>query len=265
MSYRIIQLPQQNPSSTLDWVKWAREEGLLMAVADCDVERCQHCYGSVGHGFTLCQNCEQYGTLDGWTVRHVLDAVVPITYSPDDGLESLLHQYKKSPPGRERRSFGSALGSVVYEFIERHLECLTSVGGIDVATIVPPTKPRSFGPLRYAIEERVDVGWPFPWRFDLLENHTGRRPPRGVLQPDLYTLTSDLDLAGMTVLLADDTWTSGSTMVSAASLLRDAGAARVVGLPIGRQVRSGTYGTSQDLYDTAHHQRWRLGRCVLCP
>ena len=267
MSYRDIVVPASGFGTTIEYIRWLKASAMLMGVADVDAERCGVCYGAVNVGWSTCRNCDGFVVIppSGWP-RPILDAVAPITYSPDDGFESLLHQYKKTVRGTQRDLLGSALGSVVSAFVERHQDCLQRGGAIDIATVVPPTKARSFAPMQFAIEERLaDAAWPFPWQFDLLSNATGERRQRGDVEADRYRLADESDVEGMVILLADDTWTSGSTMASAATVLKAAGAARVIGMPVGRQVRGSSFGSSQQLYDAAHDNPWRLSRCVLCP
>jgi predicted amidophosphoribosyltransferase len=264
VSYRDIRLPGGDVRTIEEYVSWADREGLLQGIAGCDADRCPHCFGATFEGAVTCQNCAGYADLDGWTMHHVIDLVVPITYSPDNGLESLLHRYKWSDPGERRDRFGSAIASMLYTFLARHGACLEADGPIDFAVVVPPTKDRGWKPLRYAIERRIRVDWPLPWRFDLVTKIGAERPGRGHMRPDLYGLTDSDEVDGQSILVVDDTWTSGSTMASVAQLLKAAGAARVVGVPIGRQVHGSTFGNSQALYDAAQNTPWSESRCLVC-
>jgi orotate phosphoribosyltransferase len=79
-----------------------------------------------------------------------------------------------------------------------------------------------------------------------------------------YSLSPGRDVTAATVLVVDDTWTSGVSMASVGYCLRQAGAAAVVGLPLGRQVGSNDYGTTRALRDQILEREWTLSTCVLC-
>lgn len=67
--------------------------------------------------------------------------------------------------------------------------------------------------------------------------------------PDRYATARRLD--GESVLLIDDTWVSGSSAQSAAAALRNAAAARVGCVVIGRWLTpsfGGEWGTIRDMY-----------------
>lgn len=265
MSYLDPLRPPAGLRTTDAHVEWAAQGGLLMPVAGLLTERCEHCYGSVGLGYEQCSNCQRYADYEGWDVRYFVDYVVPVTYSSDDGFESLLHQFKnfESTTTGTRQRLGAVIASLLYEFLTHHLDCLCAGKAFDFATLVPPRQKRAYTPMRLALDQ-LRGGWPVPWVHDLVVNAGGRRPGRGIVLPNLYELDPHRDIDDASILLVDDTWTSGSTMVSVARRLKQAGAARVVGLPLGRQVKDEAFGSSHDLYREAHARQWSLDRCVLC-
>lgn len=70
---------------------------------------------------------------------------------------------------------------------------------------------------------------------------------------------------GSSVLLLDDTWTSGSSAASSATALKDAGASHVTVLTLGRQLNLETnYGSTAEIYDGRHGEDWDLSDCVIC-
>jgi hypothetical protein len=94
---------------------------------------CRLCFGPVGttyNGelFPFCERCYRY--------RGILDALVPITYSLDSGLESMLHDFKDWA-GYEW--FSMPLGSMISTFLRTHKSCIEQGmgGSIDVAIPVP--------------------------------------------------------------------------------------------------------------------------------
>jgi len=258
VSYRNIARPPRYTSmDTTDvWCDWLSKERLVLPVSKGRC--CRVCHGAVGYGrneepYGRCRNCLDY--------IGALDALVPISYSVDDGLESLLHRYKDF--GERYQWMAAPLASLTVEFLLGHRRCLeTRAGSFDRALTVPSGgTSRGFDHLRTAIE-MVDE-WPIPWDFNVLTKAKPGRPPRGTADPSFYRLTQGASVTGSRILLFDDTWTSGATMASAAQCLRDHGAHRVVGLTVGRQLRSG-WGTSDELISTARQQAFDLGRCVIC-
>ena len=190
----------------------------------------------------------------------IIDGLVPIAYSVDSGLESMLHEYKDWGPGR--RWMAIPLGCVLREFLDTHLGCIEDrFGHIEMAVPVPSASSnRDFDHLELLTEIFDD--WPVEWRSDILEKSPGGRPERGVVSPDLFQLQDGIQIEGRTVLLFDDTWTSGSSLVSAAARLRMNGVGTIVGLTLGRQLHSGFENASQ-LIDDARALEFDNSMCVL--
>jgi len=177
------------------------------------------------------------------------------------GLESLLHQYKDWGP--DYTWMARPLASVLYEFLSAHLSCIEArYEACDVAAIVPRANAsRPFDHLTTVIE-RLDQ-WPVVWDTGLLQKVGQDRPSRGTVDPNVYRVADGRAVTGKTILLVDDTWTSGSSLVSAASRLMADGAAAVVGLTIGRQLR-GDFGTTHDVITAVEARTFDNRRCVLC-
>jgi len=244
--------------SATNWVRWASEERLTPPVAPSVAGTCRVCHGAVGTGrdgrpFDCCRNCRGY--------RTSLAGLVPIAYSMADGLESLLHQYKDWGP--EYAWMAKPLASVLYEFLSAHLACIQRrYGTCDVAAIVPGANAsRPFDHLTTVIE-RLNQ-WPVVWETGLLQRVGQDRASRGTVDPNVYRVADGRAVTGNTILLVDDTWTSGSSLVSAASRLMADGAASVVGLTIGRQLR-GDFGTTHDVIAAVEARTFDNRRCVLC-
>ena len=90
------------------------------------------------------------------------------------------------------------------------------------------------------------------------------RPARAQVKPQAYGVDAAA-VRGRSVLLLDDTWTSGSSLVSAAAALKDAGASYVVGLTLGRQLNTaGHYGSTDEILQDVQERRWTSDECVLC-
>jgi uncharacterized protein YjeT (DUF2065 family) len=268
--YRNIQLPA-DPGSLTDssqWCDFAAAQGLLRAVSPlAQAGTCKRCLGAVGAGWTECPQCRNYyHAPDGWWPRFVLDGVVPVTYSPDDGFESLLHRYKDLEKNATRRAnMGVMIASVLIEFLTSHLGCIVErYGPIDLAVSMPHAGERADRPFQTAINTFDATVWPVEWDHDFIENIAHQRPGRGELRAEYYRPGKNRSVEGRRLLVVDDTWTSGSTLASAAAMLRSNGAGTVVGLPIGRQVKDGSFGTAHELYTEVHTRGFDRARCILC-
>lgn len=59
VSYRTLAPPPARLSSTADYITWALDNALLMPVAGLAADRCEHCFGSVGEGYSSCRQCQR--------------------------------------------------------------------------------------------------------------------------------------------------------------------------------------------------------------
>lgn len=67
------------------------------------------------------------------------------------------------------------------------------------------------------------------------------------------------------MLLLDDTWTSGASMISSAAALKRAGARAVIGLTLGRQLNiDGHFGSTDTIMESISARPWRNSECLLC-
>lgn len=237
------------------WIGWLYEQDdALLPVAPRHSQSCRSCSGASAYivegseTWPVCWNCRQFGD--------AVDALVPITYSIDAGLESMLRRYKDFDG---YRWLGMPLASLLHEFIERHGDCLdrqTPKGRIDVATTMPPGNIRATNHLDRLISGSV-AGDPlmerWNWNMDFLTRDLSvTKPARQQLKPDAYNVAPFI-VEGYSVLLFDDTWTSGASAASAAQALKDAGAAYVTVLTLGRQLNVGNhFGSSEAIYVDVH-------------
>lgn len=280
MSYRDVPMPATSFAWTREWVEYAGAQHLLRSVTPRLDGTCDRCYGAVGcdddgDPYSTCYQCSTYDlpfqqTGAGWQwPTPVLSKVVPITYSLDEGFESLLHNYKRGTPGRLNRARAALVGSLLVEFLPTHRRCLDGIAGpITHATTVPPRVPRAFRPMVDAIGSVSGEGgsdpWGLVWDLGLVERNTAEAHKRGQMDANFYDLGAGRDVTEATVLVVDDTWTSGVSMASVAHRLRQAGASAVIGLPLGRQVGSNDYGTNRRVREEILGRGWDLSTCVVC-
>ena len=250
-----------------DWMEWLYEQDdVLLPVAPHHSQSCNSCFGASAYiddgpdTWPYCWNCRQFGDS--------VDALVPITYSIDSGLESMLRRYKDFDGYRWLRK---PLASLLHEFIDVHGNCLdrqSLYGRIDVATTMPPGTIRATNHLDRLISGIVN-GDPLMERWNWNMNFLTRdpsvaKPARQQLKPEAYQVERSI-VEGSSVLLFDDTWTSGASAASAAEALKNAGAAYVTVLTLGRQLNFGNhFGSSRAIYDDVHGADWDPRDCVIC-
>jgi hypothetical protein len=177
------------------------------------------------------QRCYRCARNNAW-----LDAVVPISYSvAHEQLHHVLAGYKRRD-GRVAKRFQLELAAVLWRFLELHEGCAARAArtaGFELVTTIPSSsRERDAGhPLHRIVGEQVQ---PTRSRFErLLEPG---EPPARAREFSLTRYRSARKLAGRSVLLIDDTWTTGASARSAAATLKQAGASTVAMVVIGRHL-----------------------------
>lgn len=178
-------------------------------------------------GFDTCYPCGHR--------RRAVDAVLPTSYSPHLGqLHAALRGYKEG--WASSRRFTIELAAVLWRFLARHESCLARRIGVDGFPIVT-TVPSS--------DIERDTAHPLHEIVGRLVGHTGDRFER-LLAPsgaevekrtvDSGRYVAARALGGESVLLIDDTWTTGASAESAAHVLKAAGAGVIAVVVIGRHI-----------------------------
>jgi hypothetical protein len=191
----------------------------------------------------------------GWEPRFA-DAVLPISYSVHFGqLHTALAQYKRTF-GTVARRLQMELAAVLWRFLREHERCLArSVGaaGFDLVTTVPSSdcERDASHPLRRIVG--TDVGATRDRYEPLLARSGTAVPPRKV---DRGKYSPARDLVGESVLLVDDTWTTGANAQSAAGALKTAGAGFVAVLVIGRHMQESYKDNAARLKDLRRGFDW---------
>ena len=174
-------------------------------------------------GFTRCWQCSRHHREFG---AELADDVVPISLAPkDEQLARVLSQYKNSQSDEVKRKFTNELACVLAAFLAKHHHCLSE---FDLVTVVPSSQDRT-PPLVDVLGRRISLT-----RGRFAETLVTRSSNTREMRPDHYEVIADVQ--GKSVLLIDDTWTTGASLQSAAVALKRAGATRVVGLVIGRHL-----------------------------
>lgn len=214
------------------------------------------CRGPVNAGYPTCWPCHQARVVHG---PHVADAVVPISLSlKGEQYANELWRYKNAA-GPQQQYFRTGLSAVLWQFLALHEVCIAAhcaLRRFDVVTTVPSTSGRREHPLRTMAAEVVAITR--PRHRDLLTPIPDAAALGRVASASRYISSA---LWGESVLLLDDTWTTGNHAQSAAAALKAAGAANVAVVVLGRHLNVG-YG------DTAAHvaqARLRRFSWNVCP
>jgi hypothetical protein len=218
-------------------------------------------------GPDVCSAC--FNLTDGWGRCHAcaqseqwLDAVAPISYSvAGEQLHHALLSYKRLV-GAGGRHFAMGLAAVLWRYLARHERCLADAAGVEsfaVVTTVPSSDVErgTAHPLGGLVSELVG---PVRDRYEpaLRRSAVEVAPHRFSAQK----YAPRREMTGSSVLLIDDTWTTGANAQSAAAALKAAGASAVAAVVIGRHVNRGWRHNDRHLAGLPRPFDWE--HCALC-
>jgi hypothetical protein len=214
---------------------------------------CEVCFDFTS-GYKRCYSCSH--------TENALALVAPISYSV--GGEQLHHAllgYKRLKGGVARR-LERELGAVLWRFLSLHEECVARAAGVErfeVVTTVPSgDRDRDLDhPMRGMVGELVG---PTHDRYQLLLTRSEADVPPRTVDADKFNSLRTLD--GESVLLVDDTWTTGASAQSAAAALHRAGAGAVAAVVIGRHVNREWGENDRRLSELGQPFDWE--RCAFC-
>lgn len=214
---------------------------------------CTTCFNFTD-GYHRCYACTHN---EAW-----LDAVAPISYSPaHEQLHHVLAAYKRQT-GAVASRFAVELAALLWRYLSRHETCLADAAGTDafmIVTTVPSGNPERDRrhPLRRIVGE---LAAPTQRRHERLLERSPVDATTHSFSARRYAALRALD--GETVLLVDDTWTTGANAQSAAAALKHAGASKVGAVVIGRHVTRQWHENDRRLSALAGHFTWDA--CALC-
>jgi predicted amidophosphoribosyltransferase len=215
---------------------------------------CRTCF-NLTDGYDRCYACLRSGP---W-----LDAMAPISYSvAHEQLHHALAAYKRSA-GAAARRLGVELAAVLWRYLLVHEACIARAAKTDhfelVTTVPSSARGREEAhPLPHIVGELVE-----PTR--ARQARLLRRAAQEATEPHQFDRSKYepmADLGGESVLIVDDTWTTGANAQSAAAALKAAGAGRVAAVVIGRHVNREWGQNDRRLRGLASPFDW--GRCALC-
>jgi predicted amidophosphoribosyltransferase len=213
---------------------------------------CSQCFNLTdGHG--RCYGCVHGGRF--------LDAMVPISYSvAGEQLHHALVSYKRLHGALARR-FAIGLAAVLWRHLTLHETCLaraTAVPALSLVTIVPSSSPDRDA--AHPLHHLVNLVEPVRARYERLLRRSDAAATVHQFNPRRYEALRDL--TGRSILLIDDTWTTGANAQSAAAALKAAGAEHVAALVVGRHVNRGWGHNDRQLRSLPQPFDWQT--CALC-
>ncbi|TYB59802.1 hypothetical protein FXF51_32820 [Nonomuraea sp. PA05] len=162
------------------------------------------------------------------------DAVVPISYAVKGWQHAhALAAYKSKFPSQRSQT---ALLNLLLLFLTDHHGCIADAARVtrwSHVAVVPSTRGRQgTHPLRVLVGDRMRFSWA-----ELIANPE-ISPGLREFHPDRFAAPPG-GLDDATVLLLDDTWTTGARVQSASYALKRGGAARVAAIVLGRHANPG--------------------------
>lgn len=218
-------------------------------------------------GPDVCGTCFNFttGYARCWACAHgrpSLDAVAPISYSvAREQLHHALASYKRLN-GDVARRLQAILAAILWRFLQEHEACVANAAntaGFNLVTTVPsgdPTRDHRH-PLRTIVGELVGPTRDRHRR--LLRRTAAETSPRTF---SMIKFEATTQLSRQSILLIDDTWTTGASAQSAAATLKAAGAERVAAVVIGRHLNREWHENDRRLRGIAHPFDWQA--CALC-
>jgi len=214
---------------------------------------CARCF-NLTDGFSECYACTQS--------EHHLDTVAPISYSvAHEQLHHALAAYKRVN-GTVGRRLAAELAAVLWRYLHEHERCIARAAGVDRFDLVTTVPSRDHErdeqhPLRWIVSELIA---PTRERHARLLRRTEAAAQPHAYSPDKYAAVQSV--ADQSILLIDDTWTTGANAQSAAAALKAAGAGPVAALVIGRHVNRDWHDNDRRLRTMNRPFDWQ--RCALC-
>lgn len=183
--------------------------------------------------------------------------MVPISYSPRDGQHHHnLRSYKGTPSSTQARWH---LVALLHLFLRDHLACIGArIGHRPTHVAVVPSSRK---PGQHPLTTLVN-------RLSLPMIPASANPAVGVgareFRTDWFAIEPPPGRGPVHALVIDDTWTSGAHAQSLAYALKEAGAATVAVVILGRHVNP-EYGPSGQLLSAIRHPVFDVSRCAAEP
>jgi len=212
---------------------------------------CPVCRSAPREGHEFCHTCGKARSLAAM-MGHDIPAVLPIVMSEHrSGMHNLLSQYKNSPDKRVREIQTSRLAALLAVFIDNHEQCR---GDWDYAVPVPSVD-------RTAIRSILDRTHRFKdeTKYEVL---AATAPKSRALSGSQFQVNGNV--TGHRILMIEDTFASGGSLLGAFEALSRAGALVVGPLVMGRHVNVTEWPPSEELMKWLRDRTWDETRCCRC-
>lgn len=224
---------------------------------------CEICFNFT-RGFRRCYACTQVRqAIQACTYAGAwIDVVAPISYSvAHEQLHHALAAYKRAG-GEVARQLSVQLAAVLWRYLAAHEPCVARAAGVssfDLVTTVPSgDRARDDGhPLRWIV---ADVVEPTRDRHRRVLRRSELAVGAHTFHPQKYLAADAVN--GHSVLLIDDTWTTGANAHSAAAALRAAESGPVAVVVIGRHLNREWHENDRRLRGICGPYDW--SGCALC-
>jgi len=168
--------------------------------------------------------------------------------------------YKRSPRPEDRQLHSASVIALLGRFLRDHGSCISTAAGSewDVITTVPSTAVTGTA---HQLETAFSMYSPLDRQHRALLRRGSGPLDHNRASDTGYEIVQDV--AGLRVLIVDDTFTSGARAQSAASALQVAGATVVAIVPIGRYINPGFAQHVQDYWDRQRSIPFDFDVCCL--
>jgi len=214
---------------------------------------CSTCFNFT-NGYARCYACAR--------CQSPLDAMTPISYSvAREQLHHALASYKRLD-GDVPRRLQTILAAILWRFLQAHEACIATAANahrFDLVTSVPSGDAcrDEHHPLRTIVGELVA---PTRDRHRRLLTRTETELAPRTFSENKFEPTQRL--RGQSILLIDDTWTTGASAQSAAAALKRAGAGHIAAVVIGRHLNREWHENDRRIRGIAQPFTW--SECALC-
>ena len=240
-----------------------RYGNFLLPVLSPQAGVCEVCGTGVVGGWPRCFQCND--------ARQKLDAVADVVDFVSLAVKGEQLAYElwkyKSQPGRAQSEIGLRLAALLWRWLMGHEECLlraTACASFPIVTTVPSGTGRSGEhPLEHIVKAVIPSTRD---RYRTLLRANSNGPTGRVFDTGRWIAEP---LSGESVLVIDDTWTTGSHAQSAAAAVKAAGAGIVGVVGIGRHFQRQPadqrfQAVAEEYYKAARQQGWDWSTCRLC-
>ncbi len=233
----------------------------LVRVPRAAVDVCEVCHSLVDPQYARCYPCHEAVQ----RLPHTADVVSFISLAPNTTqMATELWTYKRMDIRESlRRPRQTGLAAVLWKWLALHENCMArhvDTTKFDLITTVPSTSGRTGTHPLEDLVSKVVVG--SGDRYAPLLGLAATTTSHRAFTPDRFTVTASP--AGRTVLVIDDTWTTGAHAQSAAAALKAAGATAVGILAIGRWINV-RWKTTPEWLHQHRGDDWDWNRCCLEP